>query len=84
VPGLDLLSDLHRLTPRDQVIATLLVEHRALTTSQPAAVLVSSGSAARSRLYRLRAKSWVYSFTPVRAGGRVETHWTAGPPALAT
>lgn len=79
--GLDLLADLHHLTPRDQVIAALLVEHRALTTSQLAAVLFSSVSAARTRLYRLRAKGWVYSFTPIRAAGRLETHWTAGPPA---
>jgi hypothetical protein len=50
-----------------------------LTTSQLAAVLFGSMSAARTRLYRLRARDWVASFTPIRPGGRVETHWVAGP-----
>jgi Replication-relaxation len=64
-----------------QVIATLLVEHRALTTNQIAAVLFTCVSAARTRLCRLRAKGWVYSFTSVRPEGPVEAHWTAGTPA---
>lgn len=79
--GQDLLRLAHQLQPRDQVIAALLVEHRVLTTSQLAAVLFGSLSAARTRLYRLRARHWVVSFTPVRPGGRVETLWVAGPVA---
>ena len=79
--GQDLLRLAHQLQPRDQVIAALLVEHRVLTTSQLAGVLFGSLSAARTRLYRLRARHWVVSFTPVRPGGRVETLWVAGPVA---
>lgn len=73
-----LLAALRRLQPRDQVIADLLVEHRSLTTSQLAAVLFPSLAAARVRLYRLRRLGWVESFTPIRATGRLETHWVAG------
>jgi hypothetical protein len=74
----DLLAALQRLQPRDQAIAGLLVEHRALTTGQLAAVLFPSLAAARVRLYRLRQLGWVESFTPIRASGRLETHWVAG------
>ena len=74
----ELLTLAGRLQPRDQVIADLLVEHRTLTTSQLAVVLFPSLAAARARLYRLRQLGWVESFTPIRAAGRLETHWVAG------
>jgi hypothetical protein len=74
----NLLAALRRLQPRDQAIASLLVEHRTLTTSQLAAVLFPSLATARVRLYRLRHPGWVESFTPIRAAGHLETHWAAG------
>lgn len=69
---------MQRLQPRDQAVAELLVEHRTLTTSQLAAVLFPSLASARARLYRLRQLNWVECFTPIRAAGRLETHWVAG------
>ena len=74
----DLLTAVQTLQPRDQVVAALLVEHRALTTAQVAAVLFDSLATAKRRLYRLRQLGWVDRFTPIRPGRPRQTHWVAG------
>ncbi len=74
----DLLTVVQTLQPRDQVVAALLVEHRALTTAQIAAVLFDSLATAKRRLYRLRQLGWVDRFTPIRPGRPRQTHWVAG------
>lgn len=74
----DLLTVVQTLQPRDQVLAALLAEHRALTTTQIAAVLFDSPATAKRRLYRLRQLGWVDRFTPIRPGRPRQTHWVAG------
>jgi hypothetical protein len=63
------------LTTRDQVILTLLEQHRTLTTNQIALIAFGHPSTARNRLYQLRRAGWVDCFTPVRAGRAIGTHW---------
>jgi hypothetical protein len=80
-PGarLDLLEASAWLGPRDQVLAQLLDEHRTLTTTQITAALFNSRSTATGRLYRLRQAGWLDRFIPLRAHGRLDTHWVLGP-----
>ncbi len=66
------------LTSRDQVVLTLLDEHRTLTTDQIAAILFDTPAAGRARLYRLRRAGWLDTFTPIRAGRALGTHWVLG------
>jgi hypothetical protein len=75
----DLLEASGRLQPRDQVLAQLLDEHQTLTTTQITTVLFASRTSATNRLYTLRRVGWVDRFIPIRANGRLDTHWVLGP-----
>jgi hypothetical protein len=80
-PGgrLDLLDASGRLQPRDQVLAQLLDEHHTLTSTQITAILFPTRTCATNRLYTLRRIGWVDRFIPIRATGRLDTHWVLGP-----
>ncbi|GIJ74088.1 replication-relaxation family protein [Virgisporangium ochraceum] len=67
-----------RLEPRDLVIASLLYEHRTLTTAQIAAILFTSDRTCRNRLAALRTLGFVDWFVPIRRGRRLPTHWLPG------
>ena len=75
----ELLRVMTWLRPRDYVLAHLLDQHATLTTPQITAVLFTSESRARARLYRLRGLGWVGCFTSVRFRSRLPMHWILGP-----
>src|SRR5688500_17593454 len=67
-----------RLEPRVLVIASLLCEHRTLTTAQISAMLFTSVRTCRNRLGVLRRLGLVDWFVPVRRGRQLPTHWVPG------
>lgn len=70
-----LLAASTRLTARDYVLATLLADHRVLTTHQIAAILFRSQRTCLNRLVRLRALDFIDRFRPVGAAYGTPWHW---------